>query len=765
MYGIGLQLTSTTIIGGSYSPTSLFAANEPGVWFDNNDAANLNWRYNLLTFSEQFDNAVWTKQQATVTANSAIAPDGSTTADTVVALATLAQHRVDQATTITAGTYTFSCYAKATGYNFAWLRIGTGPNVIVSLADGSMTGLVGGTATAVNVGNGWWRIALSGAALASSVCRINVSSDSAASDFTGDGTSGILIWGAQLELGSTATAYQPITDVTTEVRERFPNATLYQDTAGTLPVTTPGQSVALALDKSRGLALGAELVTNGDFSNGTTGWSSQLGATLTAANGGMRVTGQVATAFSLAFQIVSANLNNALEITWTATVETLGSTNPRVGVGTIVRLFSTSGQYRMIVPGGRADNKVDLNPGTDGVVLFDNITVRELAGNHATQATTASRPLYALLPANGVRNLANGSADVGNAAYWPSSLLMNGVTATKVASGFDTDGLPYVDVRYQGTASGTSHDAAYNGTANSRTAATSGQQFSASLIASVIAGSTANVNGLRSSVVEETAPSTYIGQTYSSVATTGTPATLTANLTVATGNQVRTVVHLSFTNGATIDVTYRVKAIQLELGPARTAYQFNYSNVNIAQPPFTQVGALLYDGVDDFMVTPAVDFSNSDEVTVVAGVRKLSDAAVATLVELTAAGDANNGGFYLRAPTSAAGNNYQGASRGTINSATTATGFAAPISNIVTFQSKIAADNAFLRVNQTPFAPSVADMGTGNFANAPIYFGARAGTSLFFRGYMYEIIARGALTEANLLARTETSINQQTGAY
>ena len=60
--------------------------------------------------------------------------------------------------------------------------------------------------------------------------------------------------------------------------------TLFQDSAGTTPMSAVGtvadQPVGLMLDKSKGLALGAELVTNGDFSNGTTGWNSGNGSSL-----------------------------------------------------------------------------------------------------------------------------------------------------------------------------------------------------------------------------------------------------------------------------------------------------------------------------------------------------------------------------------------------------------------------------------------------------------------------------------------------------
>ena len=55
--------------------------------------------------------------------------------------------------------------------------------------------------------------------------------------------------------------------------------TLFQDSAGTTPVTAVEQPVGLMLDKSKGLALGAELVTNGDFATDT-GWNKGVGVTI-----------------------------------------------------------------------------------------------------------------------------------------------------------------------------------------------------------------------------------------------------------------------------------------------------------------------------------------------------------------------------------------------------------------------------------------------------------------------------------------------------
>jgi hypothetical protein len=170
---------------------------------------------NLALQSEAF-NTTWSPTNITVSTNvtGTLSPAGGTTADKIIPTSGNLQHRVDQSITLTAsGTYTFSVFAKADGYGFASLRIGSN-GAAFNLSNGNTGAISAGiTARADNYGGGWYRLSITGTSASGSVTfRINVESAlQVAIDFAGDGTSGILLYGAQLETGSVATSYIPTT--------------------------------------------------------------------------------------------------------------------------------------------------------------------------------------------------------------------------------------------------------------------------------------------------------------------------------------------------------------------------------------------------------------------------------------------------------------------------------------------------------------------------------------------------------------------------
>ncbi len=194
---------------------------------------------NLALQSEAF-NTTWSPTNITVSTNvtGTLSPAGGTTADKIIPTSGNLQHRVDQSITLTAsGTYTFSVFAKADGYGFASLRIGSN-GAAFNLSNGNTGAISAGiTARADNYGGGWYRLSITGTSASGSVTfRINVESAlQVAIDFAGDGTSGILLYGAQVETGSVATSYIPTT--TAAVTRNADNISLSSAVSGCIGQT------------------------------------------------------------------------------------------------------------------------------------------------------------------------------------------------------------------------------------------------------------------------------------------------------------------------------------------------------------------------------------------------------------------------------------------------------------------------------------------------------------------------------------------------
>ena len=177
-------------------------------------------RTNICLQSENLA-TTWSAFGITISSDFATSPDGLTTADKIVENTANSFHGIFQIpNTVSGVTYTGSCYIKAAGRNFALIYTGASPangRYISIPADGTGTVLGLYNANPANVslkyvGNGWYRVSIlfvsSGAG---SSLEIYASTNGTTSSYTGDGTSGILVWGAQLEAGSFATSYIPTT--------------------------------------------------------------------------------------------------------------------------------------------------------------------------------------------------------------------------------------------------------------------------------------------------------------------------------------------------------------------------------------------------------------------------------------------------------------------------------------------------------------------------------------------------------------------------
>jgi hypothetical protein len=175
-------------------------------------------RVNLLTYSEQFDNAAWTKQNGTLTANATVSPDGTTNADAFIENTTAAAvHDFSQVQNVTSGTaYTVTIYIKPIGSRTVQILVGgsgfTESRTWFNLSTLVATTTIGAVtaASVVAVGNGWYRCSVTQSATATASATILYRLwDGTTGAYTGNGTSGLYYYGAQLEAGAFATSYIP----------------------------------------------------------------------------------------------------------------------------------------------------------------------------------------------------------------------------------------------------------------------------------------------------------------------------------------------------------------------------------------------------------------------------------------------------------------------------------------------------------------------------------------------------------------------------
>ena len=175
---------------------------------------------NLITFSEDFSG--YGTSQASALAGATIAPDRTPSAFKIVEDTSNSQHGINAAPTVSSGvTYTGSYYIKAAERTQAEIIFfgasATGGNVIGSsfnLISGTVTdSTASATGTIVNVGNGWWRCAVTYTTAGAGVMNVNVFSSTSTTvggrTYQGNGTSGIFAWGSQLEVASSAGDYTP----------------------------------------------------------------------------------------------------------------------------------------------------------------------------------------------------------------------------------------------------------------------------------------------------------------------------------------------------------------------------------------------------------------------------------------------------------------------------------------------------------------------------------------------------------------------------
>jgi hypothetical protein len=165
-------------------------------------------RINLVTYSEDFTQSAWVKTRVSISSNVVVSPDGTLTADKIISDATLNSHFIRDDISSTIGVV--SVFAKADEFTF--LKLSTNAfgfqASYFDLVNGTFVESADHIAKIEDYGNGWFRCSIYVSA-AFTQFYVENAGNSASATHLGDGTSGIYIWGAQVEAGSYPTSYIP----------------------------------------------------------------------------------------------------------------------------------------------------------------------------------------------------------------------------------------------------------------------------------------------------------------------------------------------------------------------------------------------------------------------------------------------------------------------------------------------------------------------------------------------------------------------------
>lgn len=223
-------------------------------------------RANLLLRSNDFANAAWATGELSIVSNTVIAPDGTLTGNKIFENTVAnVNHAIYQIiSSQPAGSYTYTVYVKPAGRNQFRIAqtIATAYSLDFDLNNLTTSNSVDGTTGKItNVGNGWYRCSITFAtssAITLSFVIYTIANGNVT--YTGDGYSGLFIWGAQIEAGAFATSYIPT--VAASVTRAADNASMtgtnfsswYRGDEGTLyaEATAKSESFSFTLFQNAG---------------------------------------------------------------------------------------------------------------------------------------------------------------------------------------------------------------------------------------------------------------------------------------------------------------------------------------------------------------------------------------------------------------------------------------------------------------------------------------------------------------------------------
>ena len=545
--------------------------------------------------------------------------------------------------------------------------------------------------------------------------------------------------------------------------------TLFQDSAGTTPVTAVEQPVGLMLDKSQGLVLGPELVSNPGPFTATTGWVPQTGIILSTSSN--RLVVDMTGGSSLARAATSISCVIGLTYRFTLIIQrrngSTGATRVLVGPnsGLTSAVFASSD-----VSSTGVDETVTAvftatattmwvgisNSAFNAVIEIASASAKLLPGNHAFQSTSASRPVLSAR-----YNLLTKTEEFDN-AVWTK-------TDVTVASGF-TDSVGTSKAwKLQENSANANHLISISPTGVSSTTnrwsveVKAGERNYVLLFGAGIGGAYFNLTD-GTSVNYSTAPdnkgSVNLGNGWWRIWIEKNA--IPSNCQLYTSDTGSRFVYQG-TAGSGIYFAFP------DLRPTNQS-TLPYQRVNTSTD-YATTGFLPYlkfDGVDDSMSTNSINFTSTDKISAFAGARKLSNTAYELLYETSIRPDLNNGAFGCFATDGTSGT-YGFNLRGTSGVYYVPTGYTAPITSVLSCLNDIGgaslATELIPRINGAlaQVGGGGTTAGTGNFGNYPLFIGRRNNATNPFNGQLYSMIIVGKQVTATELSSTETYTAIKTG--
>lgn len=542
---------------------------------------------------------------------------------------------------------------------------------------------------------------------------------------------------------------------------------------GGLNTVAPGLTVGLALDRKNGRFLSGELMPNGDFSDGITGWISptQYPATVSASpGGGLTVTGTVGVYGAGAGPAIPTVVGKYYLMTVEVTSSTLGywlllsdvqnadTTNRK----TIVSNSNVgAGKYSIIFVATATTTYLHVNKGVRaGVtsVSVGNVSCREVSREYMGQSTAGYRPMLGAR-VNMVTKTATHAVSPWVATTYPVTVTANAAMAPN-GTMTATSTKATVDNNMHGNFHALASDMAFAGKELVWTIYAKADGYDWMFLDSYNGTFKRTWFDLANGVVGTVAAGvvaaiTAVGDGWFKC---------TATMTLGAGTNYMGY-YIAPSNGVHTFVGDPAKGILTWRPDTReTRYtHFDYQEVDTSVS-YADVGApryLEFSG-GQIMNTLAINFTATDEMTLVMAVMKKTDTGTSlVLTEVGTNVSSVNGTMFLNGPNVSGSPHMAIAARGTVTTQVTEIGTPAGELVIVTGTADISAPKLAFIKNGVQTNQNLSSMGTGNFGNHAVYLGGRAGLSNLSQSRVYFLMWAGASYSQRVLTMLSRWLNHK----